>query len=111
MIELTVYEDGVISVSVVADDAGKAERNLWHLATRWLAPQPYRNKTGDTAQTTNVMGGETNLFILPHTFGAAIGKKLIEQNVSGLPGFHAEGFARMVAWLVDMEELSDAMCY
>jgi hypothetical protein len=94
LIVFTVYEDGVISVSIVADDAIKAERNLWHLAIRWLAPQAYRDEFGNAVQTSNVMGGETDAFLLPHTFGAAIGRKLVEQNVSGLPGFHAEGFAK-----------------
>ena len=111
MIELTVYEDGVISVSIVAADACEAERSLWHLAIRWLAPQPYRDKVGNILQTSNVMGGETELFLLPHTFGAAVGRKLVEQSVSGLPGFHVEGFTKMVTWLIDIEELTDAMCY
>ncbi|MCX7409407.1 MAG: hypothetical protein NTZ32_15120 [Planctomycetales bacterium] len=109
--EFTVYNDGVISVSLVAEDENKAERNLWHLAVRWLPPQPYRDKAGNVVQTTNVMRGETEAFRLPHTFGAAVGKKLIEQKVSGLSGFHDDGFAKMIAWLVDMEELTDAMCY
>lgn len=111
LVELTVYEDGVISVSIVAADPGKAERNLWHLAIRWLAPGAYRDRAGDTVQLTNIMGGETDLFLMPHTFGAAIGKNLVEQHVSGLPGFHAAGVARMVAWLIDMEELTSGMCY
>ena len=98
-------------MSIVADDAGKAEKNLWYLAIRWLAPQAYHDKFGNTVKTSNIMGGETGSFLLPHTFGAAVGRKLVEQNVSGLPGFHTEGFAKMVAWLVDMEELTDAMCY
>lgn len=65
-------------MSIVADDAGKAERNLWHLAVRWLAPQAYLYKFGNTVQTSNVMGGETGVFLLPHTFGAAVGRTLVE---------------------------------
>lgn len=109
--ELAVYTDGVIAVSLVAEDYNKSEKNLWHLAVRWLPPEAYRDKAGNVVQTTNVMGGATELFILPHTFGAAVGKKLVEQHVSGLSGFDDEGYAAMVAWLMDMEELSDAMCY
>ena len=108
--EFTVYSDGVISVSLIAEDMNEAERNLWHLAVRWL-PAQGRDKAGNAVQTSNIMGGETVPFLLPHTFGTAVAKKLIEQKVSGLLGFHDDGFARMVAWLVDMEELTDAMCY
>jgi len=57
------------------------------------------------------MGGETEWFILPHSFGAAVGKHLIAQNVAGLYGFHEEGFLKMVSWLVEMEEIQDSMNY
>lgn len=109
--EITVYSDGEICVSLLAEDMDRAEKNLWHLAVRWLPPLACRDKAGNVMQTTNIMGGETEPFILPHTFGAAVGKKLIEQKVAGLPGFHDDGFAKMVAWLVDDGELTDAMCY
>lgn len=109
--EITVYDDGEISVSLVAEDADRAEKNLWHLSLRWLPPMGYRDQSGNIVQTTNIMGGETEPFILPHSFGVAVGKKLIEQKVAGLPGFHDEGFSRMVAWLIDDGALTDAMCY
>jgi hypothetical protein len=111
LIEFAVYTDGVISVSLVAEDLERTEKNLFHLAIRWLPPVPYRDTAGNLVPTTNVMGGETDWFILPHTFGAVVGKKLVEQKVAGLQGFQDDGFAKMVAWLVDMEELDDAMCY
>ena len=111
MITFAVYSDTVISVSLFADDEAKADKNLIHLAVRWLEPQPYRQKDGTLAPTTNVMGGATDWFILPHSFGAVVGKRLVEQKVAGLAGFDEEGFAKMVAWLVDMEDLHDAMCY
>lgn len=111
MVEYAVYSDGVIAVALVAEDLEGAEKNLLHLAIRWLPPLPYRDKAGKPVPTTNVMGGETDWFWLPYTFGTAVGKKLVEQKVAGLDGFQVDGFARMVAWLVDMEELDDAMCY
>ena len=45
------------------------------------------------------------------TFGAAIGRTLVAQKAAGLPGFRDEGFKVMVSWLIDLEELEDAMCY
>jgi hypothetical protein len=111
LVEYAVYSDGVIAVSLVAEDMERAEKNLVNLAIRWLPPVPCRDKAGKLVPITNVMGGETDWFWLPHTFGAAVGKKLVEQKAAGLEGFQADGFARMVAWLVDMEELDDAMCY
>lgn len=109
--EITVYSDSEICVSLVAEDTDCAAKNLWHLAVRWLPPMPCRDKAGNVMETTNVMGGETEPFILPNTFGAAVGKKLVEQKVAGLLGFHDDGFARMVAWLIDDGELAETMCY
>jgi hypothetical protein len=111
LVEHAVYADGVIAVSLVAEDLERAQKNLVHLAIRWLPPLPYRDKAGNLVPTTNVMGGETDWFRLPHSFGVAVGKKLVEQRAAGLQGFQDDGFARMVAWLVEMEELDDAMCY
>lgn len=111
MLAYPVYSDGVIAVALVAADLERAEKNLMHLAVRWLPPLPYRDKAGNTVLTTNVMGGETDWFYLPHTFGAAVGKKLVEQKAAGLESFQVDGFARMVSWLVEMKELDDAMCY
>jgi hypothetical protein len=78
---------------------------------RWLLPKPHKGKDGQVVQTTNIMGGETDWFLLPHSFGAAVGRTLIEQKVGGLEFFHEDGFKRMVSWLVEMEELEDGMCY
>lgn len=111
MLEFTVYDDGVIFVSLVAMDKGKADRNLWHLAIQWLEPEVFRDNTGKTVQTNNIMDGETKLFKLPHSFGVAVAKRLVEQKVAGLAGFHEKGFAKMVEWLVEKNELLDAMCY
>lgn len=113
MIEPTyiIYEDDVISVGLWAESAEGDERDLLQLAIRWLPPQPWRKKDGTTIEITNVMGGETEWFLLPHTLGAAVGCKLVEQKTAGLPGFQETGFDRMVKWLVEMEHLEDAMCY
>jgi hypothetical protein len=84
--------------------------NLFNLAMRYLPPESYRDKKGNLVRTTNKMGGETELFILPYSFSVAISKCLIEQKASGLPGFE-DGFAQMIAWLVEMQEIQDSMCY
>ena len=70
--EFTVYTDGVIAVSLVAEDNEHAEKNLVHLTIRWLPPLPYRDKAGNLVPTTNVMGGETEPFYLPHWFGTSV---------------------------------------
>jgi hypothetical protein len=105
----TVYQDGTIAVGLFA-----GENDVLRLGLRWLPPAPLRGKDGQVQQTTNVMGGETQWFLLPDSFGAAVGRRLIEQRVAdcGLTRFFNEaGFRAMVSWLIDLEELSDAMCY
>ena len=106
-----VYEDGVISVALQVADSDDDQNDLLHVAMKWLDPNPLRHKDGTTLETTNLMGGETAWFLLPHTFGAAIGMKLVEQKTAGLPGFNEVGFSRLVRWLIEMEYLDDSMCY
>ena len=106
-----VYEDGVISVGLHAEDIDADQHDLLELAMKWLTPQPCVRKDGTITETTNLMGGETSWFLLPHTFGAAVAQKLIEQKIAGLAGFREDGFCRMVRWLVKMEHIDDAMCY
>lgn len=109
-----VYRDGIIAVGLFAENASEDKRNILHVGLRWLPPETYRRQDGQAQQTTNVMGGETQWFLLPHSFGAAVGRKLIEQRVvdRGLAQFFTEpGFERMVSWLVEGDELSDGMCY
>ena len=57
------------------------------------------------------MGGETDWFILPNTLAAAVGRTMVQQKVAGLYGFQEPGFQVMVDWLVEFEELPDAMCF
>ena len=56
------------------------------------------------------MGGETDWFVLPHTFGKTIGKtigkKMFEQKNAGL-----EGFDELKKWLIEYEIIDDSMCY
>lgn len=109
-----VYDDKIISVALFAENANAPEKNLLSLGIRWLPPEDVRRPDGKTLKTTNKMGGETDWFFLPHSFGAAVARTLIEQKVAdcGLAAFFNEqGFKRMVAWLVEMEEVTDAMCY
>ena len=110
-VEYLVYEDDVIAVKLSAIDTASEKVFLFHLAIRYLIPKNYQNKENKTIEVTNMMGGETDWFILPYSFGIAIGKTLIEQKVSGLTGFDEGGFQRMVNWLIEMEEISDAMSY
>ena len=110
MIEVqdAIYDDGVIAVALVRT----SERsNHPSIAMRWLAPQPYRGRDGVLVATTNLMGSSTDWFILPSTLGSAVGRTLVQQHAAGLSGFNAAGFAALVQWLVEGEELPDAMCY
>jgi hypothetical protein len=110
-VKYPVYDDGVISVSLFAEDHEAAGKDLFYIAIRWLPPQTFKDKKGKDISVTNIMGGETDWFILPHSFGAAVGKRLIAQRVAGLDGFNKEGFTKMVSWLVEMEEIQDSMNY
>ena len=110
-VQYPIYEDGVISVSMFAEDQKAEDNNLFYIAIRWLAPKLYKDKQGKDVSVTNIMGGETDWFILPHSFGAAVGKSLITQKAAGLDYFNKEGFTKLVSWLVEMEEIQDSMSY
>ena len=108
-----VYEDGVIAVALFAEDASADRKDVLHLGVRWLKPF-MKNRTGELVLGTNVMGGETEWFLLPHSFGASVGRTLINQKVSncGLADyFNPRGFKRLTKWLVEMEEIDSSMCY
>ena len=106
-----IYDDGVISIGLHVENTETDENDLFHIAIKWLTPEPYQQKDGTIVETTNIMGGETSWFVLPYSIGTAVGKKLAEQKIAGLPGFHESGFNRMVKWLVEMEYIDDSMCY
>ncbi len=112
-VEHRVYDDDVIAIALLTHSKASDERESFsrHLGIKWLPPSGYRDKQGVEVPTTNIMGGETGWFILPLTLGAAIGKQLIEQKAAGLPGFDEAGFAAMVEWLLEGEDIFDGMCY
>jgi hypothetical protein len=105
-----VYDDGHISVAMIAPDEKSGEYQLYHMAVRWLAPKNVR-KNGLEVPTTNAMGGETDWFLLPHTLGVGVAKALIEREAADKENFDGAGFSRMVTWLVDRKEIFDGMCY
>jgi hypothetical protein len=110
-IEYLIYEDGVIAVMLLAENEVAAQKSLFTLAMRYLPPGSYRDKSDSLVKMTNCMGGETDWFILPYSFSVAIGRYLIEQKTAGLLGFSDDGFTKMVNWMIEMEEIPDAMCY
>lgn len=57
------------------------------------------------------MGGETDWFILPFTFGAVIGRKLFEQKNVGLKGFVEDGYNELKEWLIVMIRVRSRKCW
>jgi len=108
-----IYEDGVIAIGIglVTPRYENAKKDILCLAIRYLPPEPYHSKEGTLVKTTNNMGGATDWFVVPSSFDGAIGRKLIEQRAAGLQGFNEDGFSAMVSWLLDLEEIEDAMGY
>jgi hypothetical protein len=105
-----IYDDGVIAVAMIASDELAAANQLFHIGVRWLAPKSYR-KDGVEVATTNVMDGETDWFLLPHTLGVGVAKALIERKAAEAKDFDGVAFSRMMTWLVKSEEVFDGMCY
>ena len=82
------------------------------MGMRWLKAEAY-SKEKQPVNLTNCMGGETDWFLLPVTFGFAVGRTLIQQRTAdfGLTSYcNEEGYKRMIKWLVEMEEITDSMC-
>lgn len=105
-----IYDDGHIAVAMIAADESKAANQLYHIGVRWLAPRDIM-KNGRAVKTTNVMGGETDWFLLPHTLGVGVAKALIERKAAEPKDFDSANFSRMMTWLVELEEVFDGMCY
>ena len=103
-----LYSDSVIEVAIIVDDKDELHKGL---ALKYLKPGIFKDKFGKDVLITNSMGGETDWFILPHTFGAVVGKKLFEQFNAGLEGFDKGEVEVLKHWLIDMEIIDDAMCY
>ncbi len=108
MNEQILYKDSVIEVKILTD---RDNESLKSIALRYLKPGNYKGKDGQKVSMTNAMGGETDWFVLPHTFGTLIGKKLFEQYNAGLDGFDTKEIEILKNWLIDMEIIDDAMCY
>ena len=78
---------------------------------KYIEPVNYKDKNGKEIVVTNVMGGETDWFILPYTFGVVIGRMLFEQYSAGLLGFNKTGVEVLKEWQIEIEAINDAMCY
>jgi hypothetical protein len=104
----SIYNDGEIDVSLMRSPGTE---EVYHIGPRWLEPRPSCRKGGEVVATTNIMGGATEWFLLPHSLGVAVAKALLERHVAGLSGFDPEGVTKLVRWLVEGEELPDSMCY
>lgn len=103
-----LYKDSVIEVKILTDDDNELLKSI---ALRYLKTGSYKGKDGQEVLVTNAMGGETDWFVLPHTFGATIGKKLFEQYNAGLEGFDKRAVKILKEWLIDIEIIDDSMCY
>lgn len=103
-----LYKDSVIEVKILTDADNKSLKSI---ALRYLEPGNYKGKDGREVIGTNAMGCETDWFVLPHTFGTTIGKKLFEQYNAGLEGFDKKEVEILMNWLIDMEIIDNAMCY
>lgn len=104
----TIYNDSIIEVAIIDDSDNES---IKYIAMKYLLPQDIKKPSGTKILLTNAMGGETDWFVLPFTFGAAIGKKLFEQYNTGLIGFDTKGIEKLKKWLVETEIIDDAMCY
>ena len=103
-----LYSDSVIEIKLQIE---KDNESLKSIALRYLEPMNYKDKGGAGIVVTNNMGGETDWFILPHTFGAVVGRKLFEQYNAGLCGFDKNEIESLKNWLIELEIIDDAMCY
>ncbi|PKP17312.1 MAG: hypothetical protein CVU05_15770 [Bacteroidetes bacterium HGW-Bacteroidetes-21] len=103
-----LYKDSVIEVKILTDQENESLKSI---ALRYVKPENYKGKDRQEICVTNAMGGETDWFVLPYTFGATIGKKLFEQFNAGLYGFDTREVENLKNWLIDMEIIDDAMCY
>lgn len=108
MNDIILYKDSVIEVKILTDESNELRKSI---ALRYIKPTDFKDKDRNKVLVTNAMGGETDWFVLPHTFGAIIGKKLFEQFNAGLLGFDKNEIDILKNWLIDMEIIDDAMCY
>ena len=76
-----LYKDSVIEVKILVEKGNKSLKNI---ALRYVKPVNYCDRNGNEIIVTNAMEGETDWFILPYTFGVAVGRTLFEQYNTGL---------------------------
>jgi len=108
MKDKVLYKDSVIEVKILVEQSNKSLKSI---ALKYVKPVNYSDSNGNEVTVTNAMGGETDWFTLPYTFGIAIGRTLFEQYNAGLVGFEKTEVAVLKEWLIEMEVISDAMCY
>ena len=102
-----VYDDGRAGVAIAML---RCDTRLG-LAIRWLPGFEYTRSDGSKVESPTWMGGQTGWFVLPFDFATVVGKALIVKKAAGLEGFDEAGFVAMVKWLVELDAVSDAMCY
>ena len=103
---IIIYKDEVIEVSII-QDIDRTES----IALRYVKPVNYVTNEKKAVKMTNNMGGETNWFILPNSFGEVVGKKLFDLKNAGLKGFSKAGFNKLSKWLIEMEVIDNGMSY
>ena len=103
-----IYNDGVIEIGLSEGDPVSDPLNF---GMRWLDPGDATSKSGTVLELGNIMGGETDWFLLPHSLATAVASRLVEQRAAGLNGFVDEGYNAMVLWLVENGEIYDGMAY
>lgn len=109
MINEIIYYDDIITIRI----SSQGDRDdILQISLRYYAPKNVKDKNGEVmGHLTYNMGGETDWFILPHTFGVEIGRKLFELYNAGLDGFNKNAVLILKQWLKDMEVIHVAMCY
>ena len=108
MKKLQIYSDSVIEIALFTDTESV---DIKRIGIRYIKPQNYFDKQDKEVTVTNIMGGETDWFILPEIFSQVIGKKLFEQYNAGLKGFDTQTIEKLRNWLIDFEIIDDAMTY
>lgn len=109
MSQQIIYDDGVFALGLVRSP--HVDDPPLRLALRWLEPQPYIGRHGALIETTNLMGGATDWFILPVSFAYPIGRELIQMHAVSNAYFDPEGLSALVDWLVHDGELSGGVGY
>jgi len=108
MTKLQIYSDSVFEIALFPDTETV---DIKRIGIRYIKPQNYFDKQDNEVTVTNIMGGETDWFILPEIFSQVIGKKLFEQHNAGLTGFDTQTIEELKNWLIDFEIIDDAMTY